>query len=419
MDGLAMRIPKLSVLLILFMFSFGAPGRADSQVATLPRALTLPVALDLAERHNPGLRADDAVQKVARGDAITASLLPNPVFLARSEGYNGGSFLDRQELFLEVSQEFQTAGKRSRRTAVADANVRAIGADVENASRLLRFAVKQMYYQVVLAKAEVEVARDLLANFDRIISLNEERFRVGEISGGDLRRVQVERFRVFDEVVGAELNLKQAKISLLGLFGIADSTVEFDVTELLVKREPIGALPSLRAEAVQTRPDLKAQSHRIARAREQIEFEQALRFPNVSPFVGYKRDFGENSVLFGLEVPLPLFNRNQGGIVRAKAEAERESFQRQRAESQALLEVDQAFNRFEAERRRLEALESDYLPKARESREIAETAYRLGAIDLSAFLDAQRSFREIRRLHNRSLYELTIAAFQAEAAVGR
>lgn len=414
-----MKIRHVGLYVIPLLISVGTSALASSQVTNLPQTLTLGVALELAERHNPGLRADAAAQKVARGDAITAELLPNPVFLARSEGYNGGSFLDRQELFLEIGQEIQTAGKRSHRTAVADANVRAIGAEVENAARLLRFAVKQAYYQVVLAKAEVEVARDLLANFDRIISLNEERFRVGEISGGDLRRVQVERFRVFDEVVGAELNLKQAKISLLGLFGIADSTVEFDVTEALVKREPIGALPSLRAEAVQTRPDLKAQRHRITRAREQIEFEQALRFPNVSPFVGYKRDFGENSVLFGLEVPLPLFNRNQGGIVRATAEAERESFQRQRAENHALLEVDQAFNRSEAERRRLEALESDYLPKARESREIAEAAYQFGAIDLSAFLDAQRSFREIRRLHNRSLYELTIAAFQVEAAVGR
>jgi len=414
-----MKTRQVGLYVIPLLISVGTSALASSQVTDLPPTLSLAAALELAATQNPGLRADGAVKKVARGDAITAGLLPNPAFLVRSEGYNGGSFLDKQELFLEVSQEIQTAGKRSRRAAVAEANVRAIEADVENAARLLRLAVKQAYYQVVLTTAEVGLARELLADFDRIISLNEERFRVGEISGGDLRRVQVERFRVFDEVVGAELNLKQAKISLLGLFGIADSTVEFDVTEALVKREPIGALPSLRVEVMQTRPDLKAQRHRITRAREQIEFEQALRFPNVSPFVGYKRDFGDNRVLFGLEVPLPLFNRNQGGIVRATAEAERESFQRQRAESQALLEVDQAFNRFEAERRRLEALESDYLPKARESREIAETAYRLGAIDLNAFLDAQRSFREIRRLYNRSLYELTIAAFQVEAAVGR
>ncbi len=419
MDGIAMRIVQLRVFLIPLVLSIGTPVTAGSQVTTLPRALSLAAALEFAERQNPALRADAAVRDVARGDAITAGLLPNPVSLVRSEGYNGGSFLDRQELFLEISQEIQTAGKRSRRTAVSEANVRAIGADVENAARLLRFAVKQAYYQVVLAKAEVDVARDLLANFDRIISLNEERFRAGEISGGDLRRVQVERFRIFDEVISAELNLKQAKASLLALLGIADSTVEFDVIEALGKRGPVGTLPSLRAEAVQTRPDLKAQRQRIIRTREQIALEQALRFPNVSPFVGYKRDFGDNTVLFGVEVPLPLFNRNQGGIVRAKAEGERESFQRQRIETQVFLEVDQAFNRFEAERRRHEALESDYLPKARESREIAETAYRLGAIDLSAFLDAQRAFREIRRLYNRSLYELTIAAFQVEAAVGR
>jgi len=414
-----MRTRHVGLYVVPLLLLIGTAVPAESQVTTLPRALPLAAALELAERQNPALRADAALQGTARGDAITAALLPNPFFLGRSENYKGGPFLDRQELFLEISQEIQTAGKRSRRTAVAETNVRAIEADVENAARLLRLAVKQAYYQVVLAKAEVEVARDLLANFDRIISLNEERFRVGEISGGDLRRVQVERFRVFDEIVGAELNFKQAKALLLGLLGINDPSVEFDVTEALVKREPGGTLPSLRAEAVQTRPDLKAQRHRIRRAQGQLELEQALRFPNVFPFVGYKRDFGENTVVFGMEVPLPLFNRNQGGIVRATAEAERESFQRQRAESQALLELDQAFNRFEAERRRLEALESDYLPKARESREIAETAYRLGAIDLNAFLDAQRSFREIRRLHNRSLYELTIAEFQVEAAVGR
>ncbi|NJD68839.1 MAG: TolC family protein, partial [candidate division NC10 bacterium] len=116
---------------------------------------------------------------------------------------------------------------------------------------------------------------------------------------------------------------------------------------------------------------------------------------------------------------LPLFNRNQGGIVRAQAEQERESFQSRRLETQVLLEVDQAFNRFESERRRLEGLETEYLPKARESREIAEAAHKLGAIDLTAFLDAQRTFREVQRLYNRSLYELSIARFQVEAAVGR
>jgi outer membrane protein, heavy metal efflux system len=406
-------------LIIALLIWYSAPLSAGAQLQEVPPTLSLTDALQIATRHNPGLQAETTATQIARGDATTAALLPNPEILLRSEGFRGGSFIDRQELFFEVSQEIQTAGKRTQRIAVAGANLRATEADIDNTARLLRFAVKQTYFQIVLAQADLAVARDLLADFDRTIRSKEEQFRLGEISGAELRRVQVERFRVFDDVVAGELNLKQARAALLTLLGHPDSTFEFDVTEGLAKGEPVGSLPALHVEALQTRPDLKAQHQRIDRAHEQTGLEQARRFPNLFPFVGYKRNFSEDSVLFGVSAPLPLFNRNQGGIVRAQAEKEREAFQLRRLETQALLEVDQAFNRFESERRRLEGLETEYLPKARESREIAEAAHKLGAIDLTAFLDAQRTFREVQRLYNRSLYELSIARFQVEAAVGR
>ncbi|MBZ0167927.1 outer membrane efflux protein [Candidatus Methylomirabilis lanthanidiphila] len=419
MDKFAMKISKRSVLLALFVCSMSTPLPAGAQVKEIPRTLSLADALQIAAQRNPGLLTETTNRQIARGDATTAALLPNPELLLRSEGFRGGSFIDRQELFFEVSQEIPTAGKRSQQIAVAGAHLRATEADVDNTARLLRFVVKQTYYQIVLAKTDLAVARGLLADFDRTIRAKEEQFQLGEISGAELRRVQVERFRVFDDVVAGELNLKQARAALLALLGYADSTAEFDVTEELLKGGPIGGMESLHAEAMETRPDLNAQRQRAVRAREQKALERARRFPNLFPFVGYKRNFSEDSVLFGVAAPLPLFNRNQGGIVRAQAEEERESFQSRRLETQALLEVDQAFNRFESERRRLEGLETEYLPKARESREIAEAAHKLGAIDLTAFLDAQRTFREVQRLYNRSLYELSIARFQVEAAVGR
>jgi outer membrane protein, heavy metal efflux system len=414
-----MRLMRIGCFVAPLLIWLSTPLPAGAQLQEFPRTLSLADALQIAGRQNPGLLAETTARQIARGDATTAALLPNPQLSLRSEGFRGGSFLDRQELFFEVSQEIQTAGKRSQRKAVAGANLRATEADVDNTARVLRFSVKQAYFQIVLAKAEIAVARDLLADFDRTIRSKEEQFRLGEISGAELRRVQVERFRVFDDVVAGELNLKQGRATLLTLLGFPDSTFEFDVTEELVKGEPVGSLPPLHIEALQSRPDLKAQHQRIVRAREQIGLEQARRFPDLFPFVGYKRNFSEDSVIFGLAAPLPLFNRNQGGIVRAQAEEERESFQLRRLESQALLEVDQAFNRFESQRRRLEGLETEYLPKARESREIAEAAHKLGAIDLTAFLDAHRTLLEVQRLYNRSLYELSIARFQIDAAVGR
>ncbi|MDD5559257.1 TolC family protein [Candidatus Methylomirabilis sp.] len=395
------------------------PLSAGAQLQEFPRTLSLADALQIAGRQNSGLQAEMTTRQIAHGDATTAALLPNPQLSLRSEGFRGGSFVDRQEFFFEVSQEVQTAGKRAQQMAVASANLRATEANVDNTARLLRLTVKQTYFQIVLAKTDLTVARDLLTDFDRTVRSKEEQFRLGEISGAELRRVQVERFRVFDDVVASELNLKQAKATLLTLLGVTDPTFEFDVTEELAKGAPVGSLAPLHAEALQSRPDLKAQHQRFVRAHEQTGLEQARRFPNLFPFVGYKRNFSEDSVMFGVSAPLPLFNRNQGGIVRAQAEEERESLQLRRSETQALLEVDQAFNRFESEHRRLEGLETEYLPKARESREIAEAAHKLGAIDLTAFLDAQRTFREVQRLYNRSLYELSIARFQVEAAVGR
>ena len=349
----------LSGAVVFLLIWCSAPLPVGAQLQEFPRMLSLPDALQIAGQRNPGLQTETTAPQIARGDATTAALLPNPSLEIRSEGFHGGSFRDRQELSVEVSQEIPTAGKRARQIAVAGANLRATQADVDNTARLLRFAVKQAYYQIVLAKADLAVAQDLLADFDRTIRSKEEQFRLGEISGAELRRVQIERFRVFDDVVAAELNLKQARVTLLALLGHPDSTTEFDVTGELVKGEPIDSLATLHAEALQTRPDLKAQHQRLIRSREQIGLERARRFPNLSPFVGYRRDFSEDGVIFGVAAPLPLFNRNQGGIVRAQAEGDRESLQLRRLETQALLEVDQAFNKFESERRRVEGLATE------------------------------------------------------------
>ena len=155
------------------------PLPAGAQLHGIPRMLSLADALQIAGRHNPGLQTETTAPRIASGDATAAALLPNPQLQIRSEGFRGGPFLDRQEIFLEVSQEIQTAGKRSQQIAVAGANLRATEADVDNTARLLRFAVKQAYFQIVLAKTDLGVARDLLADFDRTIRSKEEQFHLG------------------------------------------------------------------------------------------------------------------------------------------------------------------------------------------------------------------------------------------------
>ena len=58
------------------------------------------------------------------------------------------------------------------------------------------------------------------------------------------------------------------------------------------------------------------------------------------------------------------------------------------------------------------------MEKALQSRDIAESAYRLGGASLSEFLDAERTYRETSRLYNRALYDFQISRAQLERAIG-
>ena len=97
---------------------------------------------------------------------------------------------------------------------------------------------------------------------------------------------------------------------------------------------------------------------------------------------------------FGVSLPLPLFNRNRGGIMQAEAERERA-----RAElSLAQLEARTAIGRAQRQRNlALERVRRDQTLVADANRIVTMslTAYREGAQGLPAVLEAQRNAREI------------------------
>jgi cobalt-zinc-cadmium efflux system outer membrane protein len=133
---------------------------------------------------------------------------------------------------------------------------------------------------------------------------------------------------------------------------------------------------------------------------------------------GYRRDFGTNAVVFGVTVPLPLTNRNQGGVARADAERRQAGNRAAATATGVLLDVQQAINAVDVSRARVDYIEREYLTPSRESRDIVLAAYRLGTSDLIDFLDAQRAFRDTARTYNRALYDQRLSLFQLAAATG-
>lgn len=393
--------------------------------------LSLSDALRIAVERNPVLAAAAAEVDVARSERVTAGRYPNPAFTFESEGeapFRSSGSADGHDYVLRLDQALDTPGRRNLRLGVADLGTQAAQAGFRNQRRRLELEVRRAYFQAVLAKADREVSMTALREIDQVITLNRARFEQGEISGSELRRVQVERLRFQDDVFAAELALRNARAALLALLNAPDLSQPVDPVDPLAPDAgaPAAAMPVVprpevsivTSAALTARPDLGAARSEVRRAETETRLQRALRRPLPTIGAGYREDAGGKAFVFGVTVPLPIFNQNQGGVARAIAEHRVATSRAAAVERQVSLEVQQAVNAVAVNRERVQYIEREILSNSREARDVILASYRLGSANLIDLLDAQRAFRDTLRTYNRALYEQRISLIELGAAVG-
>lgn len=412
---------------VVLVSSLPAPAAAQSAI---PERLSLAAAVALAIDRNPLVTAARAGADAAEADRIGASRRLNPALSVDSAGYpvfepNLPGYWNGQEFTVRLDQEIETSGRRRLRTEAAEAGRIAALLTAQDRARQIGLETQRAYVAAVLAEADRSVAQTSLVEIDRVIALNRARLAQGEISGAELRRLQVERLRFVEDVFAADLAVKNARSTLLALLNAPRLDQPLELTDGL---KPSGAEPSdavvaasgpeLVARAVDLRPDAQAVRQEQVQAETATRLQRALRTPNVTLGGGYQNNFGSDGVVFGVTVPLPFFNRNQGGIARAEAERRAAAARTEATTTAVRLDVQQALNAVETNRARVDYIEREYLTNAQQSRDIVLESYRLGVADLIDFLDAQRAYRDTQRTYNRALFDQRVSLFELAAAVG-
>ncbi len=328
-------------------------GTATAQTEAIPARLSLADAVRLAELRNPTLDAARQQVAVVGTETAAAKRWPNPLASVESAGYGGKStpygFWDRQELTFQVEQEFELAGRRRLRGEAADAAATATKATFDNRLRQLRLEVQRVYFSLVLARLDAEQARASLAEIDQVIAVSRSRYRQGEVSGGELRRLEVERLKSSEDALQAELATRNSRSALLALLGAQKLDQPLEPTDTLAapggRGEGAGGdATSLTSQALASRPDIAAARQDQARTQAEVGLQRALRTPNLSVTGGYRRDFGANGLVFGVAIPLPLLDRNASGIARAEAEQRLTGSLLKESEVAVSLDVQQAFD---------------------------------------------------------------------------
>src|SRR5262245_25028798 len=307
---------------LVFCFAFIASAQVSE-------TLTLENAIDEAVTNNLNLIAERYNLSVAEAKIITARLRPNPIFTAEGDHLdllgthdNNINKAGPPEYSLRTDFVLERGGKRDSRIAVAENNREVVRAQLQNTIRQLTLDVQDAFVDVLQARDNLNLARENLDAFTQIVGVNETRVREGDLAEVELLRTQVAQLQFENSVRQAQLRLATAQSKLRLLIGRKSTDPAFHaVGELRKDTFPV-TRESLKEQAMQLRPDLQALVRDQARSAAELRLQVALG--KVDYLVGseVRRQDGiagrGNSLGFFFTTTLPVFNRNQGQVERAR-----------------------------------------------------------------------------------------------------
>ncbi len=390
-------IRKLSILVLIL---------AIPAVAQTP--LTLDEAVRIALERRPELKA--------QGLKSQAGLLPNPRFIFQAENLRASNFDygNDADSFAYFSQVIETSGRRGNRIAVGEANIGRSRLEEEQLRREIGFRVREAYWLAL----GVQFARELYEQNDRyfkqVVEYHEARLKEGKIAEVDVLRVRLQAEQIRAALENARLDVDKAQLLLAREMGVITAgpwqlTEHFDQLEEL--RTTKGSVPSTLVEA-------RLAAQELAAARANLGLERAAGRPDLDAIFGYKRTAGLNTAVAGLQLNLPIFNRNQGAS--AAAQAETLAAQRTLEATNARLESEATLARkeYEARLRQARDIFTPLHQQADQISDISRSAYREEGLDLLRLLDAERFRVEAQLAWLRALTDYHKSVVNLERAEG-
>ena len=397
------------------------------QAAFAQTALTWQQVKDKFEADNPNLRAGQLNIQESKSQEITAYLRPNPNMTAgldQLDPFTGSPYRPFAYVFPLVAFDYlhERQHKRELRLESAQKGTAIAESQQLDLERTLLFNLRNAFVQTLQAKALLANAKENLDYFDKELSIDRERFKSGDIARVDLDRLALQRVQYESDYQSALVNARTAKITLLMMLNDRTPVDKFDVTGPFEFQEQIMALDEFHSVALAARPDLKAAVETVQKA----ETDHKLAVSNGSTDPTFGVDFGRNPPIplyvgVSVNIPLRIFDRNQGEKQRTQIDISHAQREKDAAEAQVFSDVDSAYFTLVSSANLLRPYKGTdgYLETATRIRDTMSFAYQRGQAALLDYLDAQRDYRATQVAYLNLVGSYLIAAAQLNQAVGR
>ena len=398
--------------------------------------LTLDAAIELLVQRNLDLEAARFEIPMADADVLTANLRANPIFYADTQliPYGHFSFLrpgGPPQSDVNINYPLDITFKRQARTLSAREAKNVTEAQLQDFVRNSIDNLYTVYEDDVAAGLTVKFSEVYVTGIRKLHGLTEQLFKTGQVKEADLLAVKA-------NVQKADLQLKEAKqakikanraLALMLNMPLSDEVqlMKLDVFDHFAKGQ---ALPMSREElvqkAVRSRPDLLAVKIAVRRAQADLRLARANGYPDVyvlwQPYTFQNNTYlgvpSSYSWTLGLTATIPVYNRNQGNVTRAKVNITQSEIQAVSAERGVIRDVLDAAQELEQSLVAVNQFRSEIIPTSTQVRDSTYRRWQGGEVPMQDFLDAQQDFNDMVRQYRDVLIRHRRAILDLNTAVG-
>lgn len=383
--------------------------------------LTLRDAVNLALRHNPELAAFSREMRALEGATLQAGLLKNPELNLNVENAGNvqkltGDINSASGVAQEVVQQLSTiriyqlielGGKRAARVNAALLGEELAVKDYDIKRIEIIFRIANVFTEVLAAQERLRLAEETEQVAQHVVSTVSGRVQGGKVPPIEETRVKIGLSTTRIELEQAQRDLAGARKRLALLWN--SSSPQFD--KALGNLEALVAPPNfqmLETRVLDNPMALRAMKN-IEQRKALLEVEQTRRIPNLTVNAGavHHAQLGGTTVVAGVQIPLPLFDRNQGSIKEAHQRVDKAVDEQAAMELRLKTELAQSYETMLAVWNEINILRNEIVPGAKSAFSVMRRGYELGKFGLLELLDAQRTL-----FQNQLLYVRALASYQ-------
>jgi cobalt-zinc-cadmium efflux system outer membrane protein len=383
--------------------------------------LTLLQAQTLALQHHPKLAAFGWEVRAGEARILQAGLPPNPEVEIEVEDFAGSGELQGfqgTEITIHLSQLIELAGKRRKRTRVAALERDLTAWDYEATRLDVLTQVTQAFVEVLSAQERLALTAELMRLAEQVLNTVAERVKAGKVSPVEETRARVALSTSRIAVERSQRELDAARKRLAAIWGSNPAVFEKAAGTL----DTMVAIPPAEqlVERLTQNPDLARWVTEMAQRQTALELAGAQGIPDPTIGGGFRhtRETGDNALVMSVSFPLPVFDRNQGGVLEARYQLAKAEQERRAVEIQGRAALAEAYAALSSAFGEATTLKNEVLPGAQRAFEAASEGYRQGKFGFLDVLDAQRTLFEARGQYLEVLAAYHQAAAEVERLIG-